>query len=158
MINWSRQTWPINLWFCLTKSNRWRWDVHWVWATLKSENLLVFANLPLCHIRTYVCKKNEFYIPFHLLIYKQSCLNTFNIRKIGKSGSCHLLVLFVFDNLKFSEMVINNKFWQQQASNHLYNLWKQFWYSCNKITTTKIRISHQDWNGFFSDISHQMIN
>ena len=30
-------------------------------------------------------------------------------------------------------------------------------YSCNKITTTQIQISRQNWNGFFSNISHQMM-
>ena len=28
-------------------------------------------------------------------------------------------------------------------------------YSCNKITKTWSQISHQDWNGFFSNIRHQ---
>ena len=27
-------------------------------------------------------------------------------------------------------------------------------YSCNKITTTQIQISQQNWNNFFSNISH----
>ena len=30
-------------------------------------------------------------------------------------------------------------------------------YSCNKITTTQIQISRQNWNVFFSNISHQMM-
>ena len=30
-------------------------------------------------------------------------------------------------------------------------------YSCNKITTTWIQIFRQNWNGFFSNISHQMM-
>ena len=30
-------------------------------------------------------------------------------------------------------------------------------YSCNKITATQIQISRQNWNGFFSNISHQMM-
>ena len=30
-------------------------------------------------------------------------------------------------------------------------------YSCDKITTTQIQISHQNWNYFFSYISHQMM-
>ena len=30
-------------------------------------------------------------------------------------------------------------------------------YSCNKITTTQIQISRQNWNGFFSNISRQMM-
>ena len=30
-------------------------------------------------------------------------------------------------------------------------------YSCNEITTTQIQISRQNWNGFFSNISHQMM-
>ena len=30
-------------------------------------------------------------------------------------------------------------------------------YSCNKITTTWIQISRQNWNGFFSKGSHQII-
>ena len=30
------------------------------------------------------------------------------------------------------------------------------WYSSNKITKTQIQISHQNWNGLFSIISHQM--
>ena len=29
-------------------------------------------------------------------------------------------------------------------------------HSCNKVTT-QIQISHQNWNGFFSNISHQMM-
>ena len=31
------------------------------------------------------------------------------------------------------------------------------WYSCNKINTTQIQISRQNRNGFFSNISHQMM-
>ena len=30
-------------------------------------------------------------------------------------------------------------------------------YNCNKITTIQIQISRQNWNGFFSNISHQMM-
>ena len=30
-------------------------------------------------------------------------------------------------------------------------------YSCNKITTTQIQISCQNWKGFFSNISHQIM-
>ena len=30
-------------------------------------------------------------------------------------------------------------------------------YSCNKITTTWIQIYHQNWNGFFSNASHQIM-
>ena len=30
-------------------------------------------------------------------------------------------------------------------------------YSCNKITTTWIQISRQNWNGFFSNASHQIM-
>ena len=30
-------------------------------------------------------------------------------------------------------------------------------YSCNKITNTRIQISCQNWNDFFSNISHQMM-
>ena len=30
-------------------------------------------------------------------------------------------------------------------------------YSCNKITKTWIQISHQNWNGFFSNASHQIM-
>ena len=32
-----------------------------------------------------------------------------------------------------------------------------FSYSCNKITTTQIQISRQNWNGLFSNISHQIM-
>ena len=32
----------------------------------------------------------------------------------------------------------------------------QWLYSYNKITTTQIQISRQNWNGFFSNISNQM--
>ena len=28
-------------------------------------------------------------------------------------------------------------------------------YSCNKITTNQIQISRQNWNGLFSNVSHQ---
>ena len=31
------------------------------------------------------------------------------------------------------------------------------WYSCNKITKTWIQISRQNWNYFFSNISHQKV-
>ena len=31
-------------------------------------------------------------------------------------------------------------------------------YSCNKITTTQIQISRQNWNGFFSNISRWWFN
>ena len=31
------------------------------------------------------------------------------------------------------------------------------YYSCNKITTTQIQISRQNWNGFFSNVSRQMM-
>ena len=35
---------------------------------------------------------------------------------------------------------------------------RQFtWYSCNKITTTWIQISCQNWNGFLSNASHQIM-
>ena len=34
---------------------------------------------------------------------------------------------------------------------------KKTLYSCNKITTTQIQISRQNWNGFFSNNSHQMM-
>ena len=30
-------------------------------------------------------------------------------------------------------------------------------YSCNKITTTWIQISRQNWNGFFSNASYQIM-
>ena len=30
-------------------------------------------------------------------------------------------------------------------------------YNCNKITTIRIQISHQNWTGFFSNISHPRI-
>ena len=30
-------------------------------------------------------------------------------------------------------------------------------YRCNKIITTQIQISRQNWNGFFSNISHRMM-
>ena len=39
----------------------------------------------------------------------------------------------------------------------LDELGQQFQYSCNKITMTKIQISCQNSNGFFSNISHQMM-
>ena len=31
------------------------------------------------------------------------------------------------------------------------------WYSCNKISTTWIQISRQNWNRFFSSASHQIM-
>jgi uncharacterized membrane protein YbjE (DUF340 family) len=31
------------------------------------------------------------------------------------------------------------------------------WYSCDKITMTQIQISHRNLNGFFSNISNQMM-
>ena len=39
-----------------------------------------------------------------------------------------------------------------------FNLQIRLLYSCNKITTTWIQISHQNWNGFFSNASHQIMN
>ena len=34
---------------------------------------------------------------------------------------------------------------------------REGYYSCNKIATTWIQISRQNWNGFFSNISHQIM-
>ena len=37
------------------------------------------------------------------------------------------------------------------------SLWSVYGYSSNKITKTRIQISRQNWNGLFSNISHQMM-
>ena len=43
--------------------------------------------------------------------------------------------------------------WYQTRAGYYHHSW----YSCNKITTTQIQISRQNWNGFFSNISHQVM-
>ena len=46
------------------------------------------------------------------------------------------------------------RIWLQRLLTKTFNYIR---YSCNKIIITQIQISCQNWNGFFSNISHQMM-
>ena len=52
----------------------------------------------------------------------------------------------IFVNIKAGKNGLSEHYWP-------VILWNS--YSCNKITKTCIQISRQNWNGFFSNISHQ---
>ena len=49
-------------------------------------------------------------------------------------------------------------FWQRENNQEIaINISPYTLYSCNKTTMTWIQIFHQNWNDFFSNISHQIM-
>ena len=55
---------------------------------------------------------------------------------------------------KESELLKKCRSWKKLSKLCFHWLW---FYSCNKLNTTQIQISRQNWNGFFWNISRQMM-
>ena len=80
------------------------------------------------------------------------------LRRFDKNKRITFNKFLIFPELfKSSSMVRMSQSLQRDSQNiHILGrMWCK--YSCNKITTTWIQISRQNWNGVFSNASHQIM-
>ena len=98
---------------------------------------------------------------FKMLYFIKAIINWLCCLWNSITGISMCQLLYNETQLTFYDFRHNNSF-QCQASFVIYwqasgGLLAIRLYSCNKITTTWIQIFRQNWNGFFSNISHQMM-
>ena len=121
----------------------------------KSDTLFIFP--PFSH-REILLQRD--FLKQYLPMWKKGKINKvslFSLLVTWIIQQSTTLLLLSRKNLQ-GKLVLELIIWVQKICVvHIQILRKFSTYSCNKIKSTWIQISHQNWNGFFSNISHRMI-
>ena len=105
-----------------------------------------------CSEKKYTKRSSNTLMHLVNVFSEQTLLSNFSLQKIEKNTD---ICIHEFINFFIAHKpILPNCFFQNNFPIEKVNT--QDSYSCKKITTTWIQISLQNWNGFFSNASHQI--